>query len=309
VASIPRNRTGARGSQPAKIIELAHDHLVITELTPNDNRFIGKEIRRDGSVSEYPKVYLWDWTTAAIPATPIALFNYLREVQQRNVCLIRGLPKQGLQRKGVRRLNENFFDEPTQLQFFDVDGTPADWQADPEAAVKDIVQRLGEPWASASFVWFFSSTHGLVTEKVKIWVKDKDGEDKEQEQAYWRGEIGEGTVRARLAFILDQPLKWQDAADYTKALRERSGVKLDPAISRQVQPNYTARIKWHAQPGCDVLGDDIKRIGWVKGAHDLVSLPPWTAQEVRWARAEGRDPTGCRSIAASPITLPTSPPG
>ena len=65
-----------------------------------------------------------------------------------------------------------------------------------------------------------------------------------------------------------------------------SGIRLDPCISQQTQPNYTARIKWHAHPEADVLGDAL-RIGWVKGAHDFVSIPEVTASEVRWARAQG----------------------
>jgi hypothetical protein len=288
VASLPRNRPGESGAKPADVIELAHDRLVLTELTPTDDCFVGKQILLNGHVLPYPtKITDWNWITACIPATPIALFDYLRKLQSRNACLIRGLPISGLAQKKVRRLKANFIDEPSRLLFFDVDGAPADWRADPEAAVISIVQRLGEPWASASFVWFFSSTHGLVTEKVT--VKDENS-GKDTVQAYWRGEIGEGTVKVRLAFILERALNEKEACGLTKLLKLESGLKLDPQISVYNQPNYTTRPKWLAQPERDVLdglGDDFKRIGWIKGAHDFVDVSDATINKIQWARAEG----------------------
>jgi hypothetical protein len=291
------------GSKPADVIELAHDYLVLTEVAPSDGRFVGKQILSDGRILDYPSVAFWDWTTARIPATPIALFDYLCKLQQRNACLIRGIPKPGLPQQGVRRNGENFLDEPSRVLFFDVDGAPADWRPDPEAAVTSIVQRLGEPWASSSFVWYFSAKHGLVTEKIVL--KDADGNPVKDKKGkviiheYWRGEIGEGMVRVRLVFILDRALTWRNAATLTKTLDAKSGVRLDSAISRTVQPNYTTRMKWHAQPGRDVLGDDIKRIGWVKGARDVVDIPAVTLQEMRWAHAEGHG----ADIASHPDAL------
>ena len=58
------------------------------------------------------------------------------------------------------RGDHGFTDEPTRLFFFDIDGVETKWRADPEGAVRRIVDRLGEPFASASFVWFFSASTG-----------------------------------------------------------------------------------------------------------------------------------------------------
>ena len=108
---------------------------------------------------------------AHVPATIPQLFAYLREARTRNICLIRGAPA-NLERQPTRRQkagmarrqdrgDHGFVDEPTRLFFLDVDGMQIDWRADPERAIRTIVAQLGEPWASTSFVWFFSAKHGL----------------------------------------------------------------------------------------------------------------------------------------------------
>ena len=115
----------------------------------------------------------WRQSVARVPATIPHLFAYLREARTRNICLIRGAPanlerqptrrqKAGTKSGGKDRGDHGFIDEPTRLFFLDVDGTPrSKWRADPEGAIRTIVAQLGEPWASTSFVWFFSATHGL----------------------------------------------------------------------------------------------------------------------------------------------------
>ena len=111
---------------------------------------------------------------ARVPATIPHLFAYLREARKRNICLIRGAPA-NLERQPTRRQkagiygaedrgDHGFVDEPTRLFPLDVDGVQINWRADPEQAIRTIVGKLGEPWASTSFVWFFSATHGLEIE-------------------------------------------------------------------------------------------------------------------------------------------------
>jgi hypothetical protein len=156
----------------AEIIELPHEVIEITELSPYDGEFIGKRIERDGSITPYPKVKYWRQYVKRIPATTVALFDYLREARTRNICLIRGAPA-NLSREMTRRQlaggdrgDHGFLDEPTRLLFFDLDVVAIEWRADPKGAVKRIVAQLGERFASASFVWFFSASHGLETETV-----------------------------------------------------------------------------------------------------------------------------------------------
>ena len=154
----------------AEVIELeAVEVIEITELAPYDGAFIGKRINRDGSITQYPKVTWWRQSVARVPATIPALFDYLREARTRNICLIRGAPanpeRQQTRRQkahgGKERGDHGFIDEPTKLFFLDIDGVEINWRADPEGAIRSIVAQLGEPWASTSFVWFFSATHGL----------------------------------------------------------------------------------------------------------------------------------------------------
>ena len=181
-AKKPKKASGARDRNGADVIDLNtardrhHDAnvLTFTEMSPEDGRYAGKQIMRDGSSSSTPRRLIWNWATVQMPATPVALFDYLKAAQRRNVYLIRGLAKEGLT-SPARRLKENFVDEPSRLQFFDIDGHPGNWQADPEAAVKRIVAGLGEPWASASYVWFFSGTHGLKIETIKTGKLDRHG--------------------------------------------------------------------------------------------------------------------------------------
>ena len=136
-----------------------------------------------------------------IPATIPALFDFLQQARERNICLIRGAPanlareKTRRQKAGGDRGDHGFTDEPTKLLFFDIDGATGNWRDDPEAAVKRIVAQLGEPWASASYVWFFSAGHGLEMETVTV------GDKKHKR---WTGGISDDKIRVRLAFITDR---------------------------------------------------------------------------------------------------------
>jgi hypothetical protein len=294
--------------EPDNIIELdAVGTLEITELAPHDGvTFIGKRIQRDGSIAPYPHVTWWRQTVVKIPATVPALFDYLQAARMRNICLVRGAPANPSQEKTRRRKADSgargdrnggagFTDQPTQLHFFDIDGARIDWRANPEAAVKRIVASLGEPWASASFVWFFSAGHGLKMETVEIG-------DKKQKR--WNGEISDGDMRLRLAFITDRALTWREAAALTTVVRAASALPLDEAICRTVQPNYIKRPLWDGHPGCDALGD-IPTIGWFGGGADIttvtaitgatftatvtatVAVPDNLAHQARWAAACG----------------------
>jgi hypothetical protein len=67
------NEATPRQSQPsagasdggAEIIELgAVDVLTVTEMSPADGRFAGKQIERDNTIKPYPKALHWNWATA-----------------------------------------------------------------------------------------------------------------------------------------------------------------------------------------------------------------------------------------------------
>jgi hypothetical protein len=76
----------------AAILELPHEMLAITELSPCDGTFVGKRIQLDGSIAPYPMVTYWRQTVVRIPATIPALADYLEQARKRNICLIRGAP-------------------------------------------------------------------------------------------------------------------------------------------------------------------------------------------------------------------------
>ena len=255
--------------------------IAITELEPVSGKFIGKKINRGGGIEQYPIVKMWRQAVAIVPATIPHVFEYLRSARERNVCLIRGAPAD-LNRKKTRRWragvhegkdrgDHGFLDEPSRLLSLDPDGVAMNWMADPEGAVRSIVARLGEPWASASYVWFFSGTHGLERDKDKRWT----------------GRIVDGTVRLRLVFITDRALDEGEATALTNiAAVHAPELKLDLSISRTVQPNYIRRPHWVEHPDRDVLGD-IPTIGWVQGEHEYLAVPEGLTETARWARAQG----------------------
>jgi hypothetical protein len=192
----------------------AVDVLTFTEISPNDSKlFAGKQVMRGGRIKSHPQATWWKWTTVQIPATVVALHEYLKDVQHRNAYLIRGVAREGLT-SPARRLKENFLGEPTRLHFFDIDGHPGEWMTDPKAAVHQIVTQFGEPWASASYVWFFSGTHGMKFYDVGTGKYDKHGI--EETGKYWRGEIVDGKIKVRLAFILDRAVGEREAVALTR---------------------------------------------------------------------------------------------
>ena len=275
------------------LAERASEVIEITELEPNNGMFIGKRIERDGSVTPYPKnVKYWRQRVAQVPADSAHLFAYLREARTRNICLIRGHPanpaRQPTRRQnafvidphsGEDRGDHGFTDEPTRLFPIDIDEARIDWRDDPEGAIRRIVGRLGEPWSSTSFVWFFSSSHGLETETVEV-----NGEKSKR----WTGQIGDGVVRVRLVFITDRALGQSEAVALTKIAKERVDFKLDASIVYRVQPNYIRRPLWDTHPDRDPLGD-IETIGRVKGTHEYLAVPQDLTYRARWARAQGHN--------------------
>jgi len=243
--------------------------LAITELEPAGGRFVGKTVTHDGHIEQYSSGAWFRQRVASIPATIPALFKYLHsDARQRNVFLIRGAPANAERRRtrrqiayrihdGVDRKDHGFIDTPTALFVLDFDGVQMPWQADPERAVKDIVMRLGTPYSNTDFVWFFSSSHGLKLDKNKA----------------WHGKLSDTDVRVRVAFIAERPLDEAEATALTKTLKARSpDLKLDPAVSRLMQPNYIQRPRWQGHPDRDVLGD-IPTIGLVQGGAKLLAVP------------------------------------
>ena len=287
-AKSPKNSTAAdkdagasKAPIAADVVRLAEhaagETIEITELSPYDGEFIGKHINPDGSLTEYPNVSWWRQHVAHVPATVSHLFAYLREARTRNICLIRGAPANP-EREKTRRLkagiygsedrgDHGFLDTPTKLFCLDIDGTPMEWRADPEGAIRRIVTLLGEPWSLASFVWFFSAKHGL--------ERDKRGR--------WKGKISDGDVRMRLAFIATRALNEAEACALTKLAMIP---KIDFRISLCVQPNYIKRPHWIDHPERDPLGD-IPTIGWVKGESEHLAIPDNLEHKARWARAQG----------------------
>jgi hypothetical protein len=148
-------------------------------------------------------------------------------------------------------------------------GAAEDWITDPQGAVASIVAKLGEPWCNASYVWFFSSGHGLELD----------------EQKRWTGQLDLNTVRVRLAFLTERPLGESEAIALTN--HARAGVpQFDPAISRTVQLNFIRRPRWEQYPDRDVLGD-IPTIGLVRGEEDLLEVPADLTHQAQWSHAQG----------------------
>jgi len=282
----PANTTisGLTGpSEQPKVVLLAErvarEVIEITELEPYDGTFVGKRINPDGSITPYPERTLW-WrqSVAQVPATIPALFAYLREARKRNVCTIRDAPA-NIERQPTRRQiaeiagrgDHGFIDKPTRRIIHDIDGFKTNWRADPERAIREILSVLGEPWVSASCVWYFSASHGLEFNAHKRWT----------------GNIVDGVVRTRLEFIGDREL----SASEHRALTTIAGSRvpeIDPSLAHRVHINYIRRPHWVEYPDRDILGD-IPTIGYVKGTRDTLAVPDDLAHTARWAKAQGHD--------------------
>jgi hypothetical protein len=258
-----------------RLAERAQEVLEITELEPNDGTFIGKRINPDGSITQYPRVTWWRQRVVRVPATIPHLFAFLREVRKRNICLIRDAPAdpncQSTRRWIARDGREGgFIDVPTRLVPFDFDNVKISWHPDdPERAIRGILAQLGEPWASTSFVWFCSATHGLELD----------------EQKRWTGNIDYSRVRVRIIFLAERALGADEAKALT-AIAKAIVPEIDRSIVDRVHINYIQRPHWVEHPGRDVLGD-IQTIGWIKGTHDILAVPDDLTYRARWAKAQG----------------------
>ena len=189
----------------------------------------------------------------------VALEGYFREARKRNICIIRGAPIDPSCAKILRR-NIYFDDKPSRLLCIDIDGAREMWLANPEAAVRRIVERLGAPFALADVVWFFTAGHGLQT--VDTGVTAEGNKIKQ-----WTGRIIDGEVRVRLAFICDRALDCSEASSLTLLAKAAvSDFVVDGCLSYRVQINYVRRMHWRAHPDEDPLGD-VQTIGLLKGAH------------------------------------------
>ncbi len=117
----------------------------------------------------------------------------------------------------------------------------------------------------------FSAPHGLELDERKRWT----------------GAISDGKVRVRFGFITERALNVDEAIALTNIAKVKIP-QLDPAASRQVQPNYIRRPHWIEHPERDPLGD-IPTIGWVKGNKDFLAVPDDLTHRARWARAQGHN--------------------
>ena len=69
------------------------DILKITELRPwARDKFAGKTIRAEGTISQYDKIKRWRQRVVNVPAEIPALCEYLRQAREQNVIIIRGAP-------------------------------------------------------------------------------------------------------------------------------------------------------------------------------------------------------------------------
>jgi hypothetical protein len=234
----------------------------ITELEPEDEVHIGKSIRRDGSISGFPKIVWWWQSVSTIRAKIDCLYAYLWRARRRNICLIRGasaspdcLRTRKWKAYEQGRDDHGFTDTPTRLLPLDIDGAPIAWREDPERAIRTIVAMLGEPWASSSFVWMLSSTHGL----------ERDA------QKRWTGKIVDGVVKVHLFFLTDRPLGEVEAGALVKLAKTKLP-QVDPSSCRRVQINYIRRPLWREKPETDPLGD-ISTIGMVRAANEYLRSP------------------------------------
>jgi hypothetical protein len=99
-----------------------------------------------------------------------------------------------------------------------------------------------------------------------------------------------------LAFIAARPLNQAEAIALTKGLKARSPeLKIDPAVSRLVQPNYIHRPRWQGHRDRDVLGD-LPTIGWMQGSAKLLAV----ADEIAKQQSTTQWSPGDSTIASHP---------
>src|SRR5262249_9538579 len=158
----------------------------------------------------------------------------------------------------------------------DGDGIKINWCADPEHAVRTVVAQLGEPWISASYVWFLSATCGLECDVVERGGK---------KVKHWTGKIVDGELRVRLGCLTDRALNPRELTGLTNSAKAHIP-KFALSICPTVHPNYIQRPLWVENPHRDVRGD-ITTIGWVEGAHDRLAVPADLAHTAHWAKAQG----------------------
>lgn len=136
----------------------------------------------------------------------------------------------------VRRSWKSFSDQPLHAVAFDVDGFPlknvTDVTLEPEAAVREFVATLPEPWHKGGFFWKLSSSAGHPA---------KPGSD----------------LRCHIWFWLSEPASSARLKAYAKSL----GLAVDLKVLHPIQPFYTAAPIFD-----DGVDDPVeKRWGFVPG--------------------------------------------
>ena len=198
---------------------------------------------------------------------------------------------------GSDRGDHGFEEQLSRAFFLDIDRAVVNWRGDADGAIRWIKSQLGEPFASASCAWIFTGTHGLETETVDTGRVDAD--NKPITYKRWTGNIVDGVVRARLAFVTDRPLSGAEVAALTQLAQAASAeVQVDPCITNLVQPNYIRRMLWEEHPNRDPLRD-IPTAGVVEGAHEFLTVPEGLAVKARWQAAQGHG----GSVASHPSAI------
>jgi hypothetical protein len=294
-ASKAREKAQAK-PEPTESVETTT--LSFTELTPDYKVHAGKTIGKKGRLSEYPKVKFWHQRVVEIPARIEAHANYLQDARTtRNVVIIRGKPANPAcettlrqiayikDEKGDDRGDHGFEEQSSRALFLDVDKALVNWRGDSEGAIRWIRDHLGEPFKSASCAWLYTGTHGLETETIDTGRVDKDGKPITYKR--WTGNLIDGVVRTRLAFITDRPISGAEVAALTQMAQDAyATITVDPCIVNLVQPNYIRRMLWEAHPNRDPLGD-IATAGVVEGASEYLVVPAGLALKARWQAAQG----------------------
>lgn len=213
------------------------DRLSLTALRAADGARAGKTCRHqpDGRVAvikDYPGIVRWTRHTHELPADLEALTSVIGAVARAGGCLVTGEPcGQVPLEQPARRLKHARDDHPATLAECSAAWLPVDLDKlllkepldplDPEAAITELLERLGEPFMSTSCCWQLTAS------------------------------ASPGTVRVscRLFFLADRPLDNAERRRWAEGLNAACGLRLvDPAIYSAAQPIYIADPHFDGAP-------------------------------------------------------------
>ena len=178
---------------------------------------------------------------------------------------------------GDDRGDHGFLDVPTRLFCLDGDGIKMPWRADPEGAIRRILSELGEPWTSASCVWFFSSKHGLE------FIEETGPDDKKHKR--WTGRVVDGLMYVRIAFLTDRPLNEAEASALTR-IAQAHGLKVDESIARWCSPITSGgRAGWSTPTA--TYSAIFRPSAGSRERRTTLAVPEDLTTRAHWAKAQG----------------------